>query len=95
MENLNNTGKVIGALLVGALIGAAAGVLFAPDKGGRTRSKLVRNTKYMAEDIQSRINEEINSLRSKVDELSTMAETKVDEIISAIKPKVDGLAHRN
>jgi gas vesicle protein len=37
MKNLNNKGRLaIGSLLVGAVVGATIGVLFAPHKGKKT-----------------------------------------------------------
>ena len=44
MEKTKNTGKQIGALLVGAAIGGTLGVLFAPEKGSVTRKKLMEKT---------------------------------------------------
>jgi len=38
---MKNYGKILIALGCGALIGAAAGILFAPDKGSVTRKKIV------------------------------------------------------
>lgn len=35
----NNTGNVLTALLTGAVVGAGIGILYAPDKGKRTRKK--------------------------------------------------------
>ena len=36
----NNTGNTLLALLTGAAIGAGVGILFAPDKGSKTRGKI-------------------------------------------------------
>lgn len=49
MENINHsaTGKIILAAITGAAIGAVLGVLFAPDKGSKTRARLMKKTKQI------------------------------------------------
>jgi gas vesicle protein len=51
----NNNGKLVGALLVGAAIGGALGILFAPNKGSETRKKIVAKGGDLSESIKDKI----------------------------------------
>jgi len=89
METSGSTGKIFNALLIGALAGAVVGILFAPDKGSRTRRKLMRKAEDLKDDLQERITDEVGALRSKVEELEGIAEDIVDDLKGTIKVKKD------
>ena len=52
-----NSGKIITAFVLGAAVGAALGILFAPDKGSETRKKINEEGKKMSDAIKSKFNE--------------------------------------
>lgn len=54
MEHSNNTGKIIGAFVIGAAVGAALGILFAPDKGSETRKKLAGKAGDMTDALKEK-----------------------------------------
>lgn len=54
MENSHTTGKVVGALLVGAAVGSILGILFAPHKGTKTRKNIAHSTEDLAESIKQK-----------------------------------------
>jgi gas vesicle protein len=58
----NNTGKIIGALLVGAAIGGALGILFAPDKGSVTRKRLFSKGEELKDNLKDTLKEKYNGL---------------------------------
>jgi len=73
MEHSNNTGKLIGALLLGAAIGGALGILFAPDKGSETRKKILSKS----DDLTDALKEKLNDF---MEELKKEAETVKDKM---------------
>ena len=87
MENFNGTGKVAAALLVGGLIGASLGVLFAPYKGSRTRKLIANGAKDMAEDIKMKMKEKANGMHKKAEEFEELAHEKVHEVVNRVNKK--------
>jgi len=73
----NNTVNVIGALLVGALAGAALGILFAPHKGSKTRNNILDGAKEMAHEVKKKMKKEANAIHDKANKIKDSAKEKV------------------
>lgn len=89
MENLKETGKIVSALLVGALCGVAIGVLFAPDKGSRTRRRLIGSAQDLAEDLKQKMKDEAEVFRARAEELEQLAENKLETLSHNVSKHLD------
>jgi gas vesicle protein len=78
MEDRNVTGKVIGGILIGTIVGAALGVLFAPMDGSKTRNKIATGAKDLADDLVKRVKTKANDITNKAEDMSNRAEEKFD-----------------
>ena len=73
----STNGKVVLGVLGGVAAGALLGVLFAPDKGTKTRKKIL-----------DKGNEYIDDLKSKLDDLYENATDKYEDLLNATKELV-------
>ena len=94
METTNKTktaakiaGGVIGAFAVGALAGAAIGVLYAPDKGSETRKKLASGAKKITDDMKEKMKKSQGDIENKAEELKGKASNEVADLANNVKQK--------
>ncbi|HEY1074576.1 MAG TPA: YtxH domain-containing protein [Patescibacteria group bacterium] len=74
MEQQNNKrGSMMGAALLGAALGAAAGLLFAPKSGKETRQDLT--------DLMGRMSNEIGDRTSKLREVTKSAYNEIVDVV--------------
>jgi len=88
MEKLNNKGKlVVGSLLVGTLLGATIGVLFAPHKGKKTRKNIANSVKNTA----NKIKKDSQYIMDKSMKFENLLEDKMSSAANSFKDKANEL----
>lgn len=88
MENSNNKSKVISALMVGTVVGAAVGILFAPNKGKKTRQNIAKGTQNLAnsaKDLTNDLAQQASNSYSNVMNKAEKASNYVDNQSTAFK----------
>ena len=75
MENSNNAAKVAGALLVGAAIGGALGLLFAPHKGSETRRRIAGQADDLTAGMKEKFDDILNEIKSEMEKVKNMADS--------------------
>lgn len=78
METSNDTGKVLGALLLGAAIGGTLGILFAPDKGSETRRKISAKGTDLSDGVRDKFNDLLDELKTDIEAVKTKARDLVN-----------------
>lgn len=102
----NNTGNTIVAILVGATIGAGLGILFAPDKGSKTREKLKDGFDDVKGSLQDKLHDvserimhngvlDKNDIDRNYEKIVTNLSHKTEDVISYLENKLAGLKEKN
>ncbi len=60
-----NSGKLVVGVLAGVAVGAIVGVLFAPDKGSKTRKRIFRKGKDYAGGLQEKFDDLVDTISKK------------------------------
>jgi gas vesicle protein len=75
-----NSGKIILGALAGLAIGAALGVLFAPDKGANTRKKIIGKIDDFANEIKNNLDDAMSDMiQSAEDQMDEISRTSIDD----------------
>lgn len=102
----NNTGNTLLAVLSGAAIGAVVGILFAPDKGTKTREKikdgfedakqdLKHKFENVSEELKSKFSNTKKDLDGSYDEMISNMSHKTEDVISFLEKKLAELKEKN
>ncbi|MDP5101782.1 MAG: YtxH domain-containing protein [Nonlabens sp.] len=103
---MNNSSKTILGVLAGVAVGAAVGLLYAPESGEDTRKKLKKNAlkakesaAAYAQDKYERASVKAESFRGtvaeRIDSALETASYKADDVIVALEDKLAQLKEKN
>ncbi len=92
-------GKVIVGIMAGAAVGAALGVLYAPDKGSKTRKKIMAQKDAYVSDLEDKFNGFVETVASRFESLKKDTAQKMDNGRTALHDGIskanDGLSKTN
>ena len=77
MSDSSDIGAFVVGFIVGGLVGAAAGLLLAPQSGEETRTLIVDSAEQAFEDARKAAEDAIEELRARSEELAELAKERV------------------
>ena len=83
------------ALLAGAAIGVGVGILFAPDKGSKTREKIKTGFDDLKDEVKEKFSGSKEELKEAVDNLLSKSSYKAEEAITFLEEKLAELKKQN
>lgn len=103
---MSNNSNTIVAIIAGAAVGAAIGILFAPDKGSKTRSKIKEGIDDAKHNLQDSFEASSEVLREKftnatqnfdgtLNDLLSNVSHKTEEVITFLESKLADLKAQN
>jgi gas vesicle protein len=84
-----NASKILLSFVTGAAIGAALGILFAPDKGTETRRKISEKSNDMANSLKDNFNDFVDGMKDRFSAAKDEAEDVAEKGLSKLN-KVKG-----
>jgi gas vesicle protein len=69
-----STTKVLISFIAGAAVGAAIGILFAPDKGAETRRKISEQGNDLADNLKGKFTDLVDGVKEKFSSMKSDAE---------------------
>jgi len=80
------SGKILLGVLAGVAVGALAGILFAPEKGAKTRKQILKKGEDYTEELKEKFEELLGSItkkyegtRQEAEEIFTQGKTKFED----------------
>ncbi|AXB55909.1 MULTISPECIES: YtxH domain-containing protein [Flavobacterium] len=103
---MSNNSNTIAAILAGAAVGAAIGILFAPEKGSKTRAKIKEGIDDAKHNLQDSFEASSEVLREKftgatknldgtLNDLLSNVSHKTEEVITFLESKLADLKAQN
>jgi gas vesicle protein len=83
------------ALLAGAAIGVGLGILFAPDKGSKTREKIKTGFDDLKDEAKEKFSGSKEELKEAVDNLLSKSSYKAEEAFTFLEEKLAELKKQN
>lgn len=83
------TENTLVALVAGAAIGVAAGLLYAPESGEKTRKKLKKKADKAQKDIQNQAQAAYDTISSKASEYKGTLDDRLETALSSASYKAD------
>jgi len=83
-------GNVVLGLLAGLAAGAVLGILFAPEKGSRTRRRIMEK----GEDVADELKDKFDGLLENINEQFETVKVKAESLMKCEKSKLDQLDHK-